>query len=195
MDHESDERLMQQVGLDMRQPLSVLLRRYASPLATFLRRMCGDHHLAEELFQETFLAVWTSRKKYQHPRPFRSWLFGIATNKCRLEQRRVAVPLAPLNDGGAAAPVAGGPSPVEAAIAAETAALVDRVILRLPAQQRSVMVLRVWNGLSYAEIAETLQLTEATVRSHMFHALERLRQYLEPRMADLPGSCQHGTCK
>jgi RNA polymerase sigma-70 factor (ECF subfamily) len=179
---DSDECLMQRVARGEREPLSALLRRHASALLTFLRRMSGDHHRSEELFQETFLAVWTGRAKYQYPRPFRAWLFGIALNKCRAEYRqRTAEPLE-YDAGTDAAPPAGDPSPVEAAIAVETAALVEEAVLCLPAQQRSVVVLRVWNGLSYAEIAEALGRTEATVRSHMFHGLASLRKYLEPRM-------------
>lgn len=52
----------------------------------------------------------------------------------------------------------------------------------LPPQQRSVVVLRVWNAMSYAEIAEVAGCTEATVRSHMHHALAAMRKYLEPRL-------------
>jgi RNA polymerase sigma-70 factor (ECF subfamily) len=180
--HDSDERLMQRVGRGERPPLSALLRRYADPLATFLRRMTGDHHRGEELFQETFLAVWLGRQKYQYPRPFRAWLFSIAANKCRADYRRRRAAPAPLDDGDEAMPPAADPSPVEAAVATETAALVERAVLRLPAQQRSVVVLRIWNGLSYAEIADALERTESTVRSTMFHALETLRKHLEPQM-------------
>lgn len=61
---EPDERLMQQVALGQRDPLEVLLRRYASPLLTFIQRMIGDRHRAEELFQEVFLAVWIRRGAY-----------------------------------------------------------------------------------------------------------------------------------
>jgi RNA polymerase sigma-70 factor (ECF subfamily) len=56
-------------------------------------------------------------------------------------------------------------------------------VAQLPAQQRAVVVLRVWDGLSYAEIAEAVGRTEATVRSHMHHGLTALRKYLEPRLA------------
>jgi RNA polymerase sigma-70 factor (ECF subfamily) len=180
--HESDERLMQRVGRGERAPLSTLLRRYADPLATLIWRMTGDHHRGEELFQETFLAVWLGRRKYQYPRPFRAWLFGIALNKCRADFRQRREAPAPLEDSGEMAPPSTGPSPVEAAVAVETAALVERAVLRLPELQRSVVVLRIWNGLSYAEVAEALGRTEATVRSHMFHALEALRKHLGPRM-------------
>jgi RNA polymerase sigma-70 factor (ECF subfamily) len=53
----------------------------------------------------------------------------------------------------------------------------------LPPQQRVVVVLRVWDGLSYAQIAEVLGRTEATVRSHMHHGLIALRKDLDPLLA------------
>ena len=67
-------------------------------------------------------------------------------------------------------------------VATEAAALVSAAVTRLPPQQRAVVVLRVWEGMSYAEIAEALGRSEGTVRSHMHHALAALREYLEPRL-------------
>jgi RNA polymerase sigma-70 factor (ECF subfamily) len=78
--------------------------------------------------------------------------------------------------------VTSGPSPVEAAIASETVTLVAAAVAGLPPGQRSVVVLRIWNGLPYHEIAEILQRSQSTVRSQMFHALAGLRRYLEPRL-------------
>jgi RNA polymerase sigma-70 factor (ECF subfamily) len=178
---ESDEQLMQQVSRGDRPPLSILLRRHANSLLTFLQRMCGNHHRSEELFQETFLAVWTGRERYRYPRPFRAWLFGIALNKCRAELRDRWPGLVSL-DGGAGLIASSGPAPVEAAIATETAALVQKAVLRLPPRQRSVVVLRIWNNLPYAEIAAALGQREATVRTSMFHALATMRKYLEPQL-------------
>ena len=179
---ESDEQLMGQVADGRHEPLSVLLRRYASPLLTFIRRMNGDHHQSEELFQEVFLAVWNGRRKYRFPEPFRAWLFAIAANKCRAEYRRAS--RTPLILDTATTAVASGrePTPPDCAVATETAALVEKAVLGLPAQQRSVVVLRIWNGFSFAEIARVLGRRESTVRSNMFHALAALRRYLEPRM-------------
>ncbi len=67
-------------------------------------------------------------------------------------------------------------------MAAEPPAGVANAVARLPQQQRAVLVLRIWNGLSYAEIAQVIDRSEGTVRSHMFHALSTIRKYLEPRM-------------
>ena len=179
--HEPDEGLMADVARGHREPLDRLVRRYANPLLTFLMRMLGDRHRSEELFQDVFLAVWTGRHKYCYPRPFRSWLFGIAMNKCRADFRgraRAAV----ADDYPTVALVSREPPPPEVAIDAETATLVATAVARLPAAQRVVVVLRVYNGLAYREIADIADKTESTVRSQMFHALASMRKYLEPRL-------------
>jgi len=68
---ERDEWLMAQVADGKREHLEPLIRRYANPLLTFIRRMVGDQHRSEELFQDVFLAVWVKRRQYQFPRPLR----------------------------------------------------------------------------------------------------------------------------
>jgi RNA polymerase sigma-70 factor (ECF subfamily) len=182
--NERDEWLMGQVALGKRDHLEPLIRRYASPLLTFIQRMIGDRHRSEDVFQDVFLAVWTHRKQYQFPRPFKAWLYAIAINKCHALGRRRAFVSTPFAEESIPVP-ASGPSPAETAIATETAALVSAAVAELPTQQRAVVALRVWNGLSYAEIAEVVGRTEATVRSHMHHGLVAMRRYLEPRMNPL----------
>ena len=181
-DYEPDERLMQQVALGEREPMNTLLRRYASPLLSFIQRMVGDRHRAEELFQEVFLAVWAGRRTYDYSRPFRPWLFGIAVKKCRFDFRKRPRLAIVLDEDSAATCAAPDPSPVEVAIASETACLVASAVAKLPPRQRTVLVLRIWNGLSYHEIAEIVGRTDTTVRSHMFHGLAAVRKYLEPRL-------------
>lgn len=178
--HEQDEWLMAQVAEGRRELLEPLVRRYASPLLTFIRRMVGDRHRSEELFQEAFLAVWAKRKQYQFPRPFKPWLYAIALNKCRESFRGRELPAVELKDG--LMPMSAGPAPDETVISTETATLVAAAVGHLPAQQRAVVVLRIWDSLSYADIAATVGRTEGTVRSHMHHGLAAMRKYLEPRL-------------
>lgn len=179
--HERDEWLMAQVALGHREHLEPLLRRYAGPLLTFIQRMIGDRHRSEELFQDVFLSVWRHRAQYRFPKPFKSWLFAIAANACRAEYRKRR-PLATqhLETEQMVAGSTPEPNPEMAAISVETAAQVVEAVNRLPTKQRTVVVMRVWSGLSYAEIAQSLGRSEATVRSHMHHALAALRQSLTP---------------
>jgi RNA polymerase sigma-70 factor (ECF subfamily) len=181
---QSDERLMQLVASGQREPLTILLRPHANGVLTFLVRMLGDRARGEELFQDVFLAVWTARQTYRFPRPFRAWLFGIAANHCRNERRqreRRPVTVDPLTlDAG----VGASDSPMAGAVATETRLIVEDAVTTLPTQQRTAVVLRVWNGCSFAEIAESLGCTEATARSHLSLALGTLRRCLEPKLRE-----------
>lgn len=180
--HESDEWLMGQVASGNRDCLETLMRRHATPLLTFLVRMRGNRHRAEELFQEVFLAVWTKRKTYKLPKSFRFWLYAIAANRCRADFRKAQLPTAPANSATNTDAVSTEQGPRDAAVAVENAHIVDQAVQRLPTNQRTVVVLRIWNQMSFAEIAEAMSLKEGTVRSHMHHALTSLRQSLQPQL-------------
>ncbi len=176
-----DEWLMGQVALGKQEFLEPLVRRYASSLLTYIQRMTGDAHRAEELFQEVFWRVWTKRKLYRFPKSFKPWLFTIATNYCRSSFRKKQVATVSM-EGDLPPAAVSSSTPVEAAIDTETATIVETAVAQLPHQQRTVVVLRTWNGLSYAEIAEIVGRKEATVRSNMHHGLAAMRKYLEPRL-------------
>lgn len=173
--NERDEWLMAQVALGQREALEPLVRRYAGPLSGFIRRLVGDPHRSEDLFQDVFLSVWAKRSQYQFPRPFKPWLYTIALNACRASfrsaSRRTFAELAPDTAGG-------DPAPSDPAVATETAELVAKAVQQLPEQQRLAVVMRIWEGMSYAEIAQVVGRTEATVRSNMHHALAALRETL-----------------
>ena len=182
---QRDEWLMSQLAAGKREGLEPLIHRYAGPILTFIRRMVGDRHRSEELFQEVFLSVWKKRAQYEYPRPFKPWLFAIALNQCRAASRaRRFPPSLDLDEDSPAAPMARDPSPVDRAVATETAVIVSAAVAQLPPQQRAVVVLRIWDGLSYAEIAEIVDRSEGTVRSNMHHGLAAVRAYLEPRLRE-----------
>ena len=176
-DEPSDEGLMREVVRGRADRLEPLVRRYSVRLMTFLSRMVGDRHRAEELFQEVFLAVWLKRHRYDPDRAFRPWLYAIAINTCRASFRRRVLTTASLHETD---PTDDGEAPGDRICAAETATLVSRAITRLPEQQRTVVVLRIWEVLPYARIAEIVGCAEGTVRSHMHHGLAALRRHLEP---------------
>ena len=174
-----DELLMAQIAAGHAELLEMLVRRYGVRLLTFITRFIGDRHRGEELFQEVFLAVWSKRHQYQTTRPFRPWLYAIAVNKCRELLRRVPAPATGYEEQE---PASAEETPSEHALTDQRAALVVRAVQRLPAKQRMVVMLRVWDDLSYAEIAESSGCTESTVRSHMHLALATLRKELERHM-------------
>ncbi len=179
---ESDEWLMQQVQAGRRDCLEVLVRRYATPLLTYLHRLSGTRHLAEDLLQETFLAVWARRETYAGRGSFGSWLFTIATNCFRQAHRSRSRRFSLVDIGDMAdAALCPSPTPMEQCLKTEQHQALAVAISNLPEQQRMVLVLRHWNRLPHAEIAKVVDCSESTVRSHLHHALNNIRRYMESR--------------
>ncbi len=177
---ESDEHLMGQVQRGNREALEKLVRRHASPLLTFIVRMTGDRHKSEDIFQDVFLAVWKKRKQYKIAKTFRSWLYTIAANKCRDDYRRSTHRPKPTDQTDTE--VDHQQTPVQMAIATETSTLVADVIADLPVQQRTTIVLRIWNQLTYREIADLMSVSEGTARSNMHRALEAMRHKISAQI-------------
>lgn len=174
---------MGQVAQGRHEPLETLMRRHASPVLTFIHRMLGNRHRAEELFQEVFLAIWIKRSTYKLEQPFRCWLYAIAANCCRVELRRRPSPVTTSNEILSAEVVADGKTPVDSVLTGEIASMIESAIADLPVRQRTVVVMRIWNQMSFAEIANAIESTEGTARSHMHHALKSLRQRLQRHLA------------
>jgi RNA polymerase sigma-70 factor (ECF subfamily) len=180
---ERDEWLMVQVAQGRAEMLEPLVRRHGTPLLTFIVHMVRDRQRSEDLFQDVFLAVWSKRSRYRFPLPFKAWLYKIAVNRVRAVLRRRVGPVLGFDDDcDTTAPPARNSSPADVAIATESATIVRQAVELLPSRQRIVVVMRIWNGMSYAEIAESLGVREVTIRSAMHDALATIRRHLEPRM-------------
>ena len=139
-------------------------------------RLCGDANLAEDAAQEAFIRAWKHLPNYEPRSPFRNWVYRIATNAAldvlRRERETVDV------DGLPLASAEQGP---EAAVEGlERGEQVRQAVLALPPASRAVLVLREYEGLSYREIAETLDIPIGTVMSRLNYARKRLRQSLAP---------------
>src|SRR5207248_102087 len=77
----SDEELLTAFCRGRREAFAVLIRRYERELYGYLRRYLGDDHLADDVFQNTFLQVYIKGDQYETGRPVRPWLYTIATNQ------------------------------------------------------------------------------------------------------------------
>lgn len=153
-----------------------LVQRYQHLAFNVCYRLLGHRAEAEDWAQETFLRAYTRLQLFDRERPFGPWLARIATNLClnHLAQRRpVAVPLDEELD---AAPPEQNPE-VHREQVEQTEAL-QTAWLNLPPHYRAVMELRHFHDLSYAEIAEALQLPVSDVKSHLFRARKLLAQKL-----------------
>ena len=167
----SDEDLMLEVRDGSRTAFEALFARYREPVWRFFRRRTADAGRAEELAQDTFVAILQGARRYERRGSFRSYLFGAAYNVLMSDRRRHAhrdaVPLD--------ADPAGETADLEAAI------WVRDAIATLDPADREVLMLREYEQLSYQEIAELRRIPINTVRSQLFRARAALKAALESR--------------
>lgn len=156
---------------------SEIMRRHRETIYRLARGHVGDPDIAFDLVQETFVAAFRALDRYDQGRPLRAWLSRIAINKCRDWARRRAVRRLLLP---AAAPEDFSEVP-DPAPAIDTAAA-DRqelemlwtAIAALPRQLREPLILRTVEGLTQAETAAILRISEKAVETRLYRARSRL---------------------
>ncbi len=176
-----DFRLMDLVRQGGAAAFTELVERHQNRLYRFFRLLGEDRGLAEDLVQEVFLRVFLARERYRPIVTFSAYLFSIARNvwRDRLRRQRRSPRLA-LNDRQALEKAVDGAkfiSGVEENLAARLD--VREALVELPDPQRLALILSLYQGLSYAEIAAVLEIPAGTVKSRMFHALRRLKEKLK----------------
>jgi len=144
-----------------------LFLRYRNPIYGFFRRRLSQPARAEELAQETFLAVVKAIKRYQPSARFRTYLYGIAMKLLLAERRKVGRETERVADDVPARSV--GP---------EDALWIRRAIEALDPEHREALMLREFEQLSYEEIAALLEIPVNTVRSRLFRARTALKDLL-----------------
>lgn len=168
-----------------------IVLHYRSAVRRFIHRYVQDPERVEDLSQETFLRVFRARERYQPTAAFRTWLFTIATRLClndlrsRRREKKVIAPISGAPDGEASPDFLEGlpdlsPESAEEALQRrELEEAVDRAIAELPPQQRAAILLLRFEDLSYAEIAEALEISVMAVKSLVHRGREGLRERLE----------------
>jgi RNA polymerase sigma-70 factor (ECF subfamily) len=153
--------------------------RHAPAVHRYLSRRIGPS-LADDLMAETFLVAFRRRKGYDLGQPdARPWLYGIATNLVRHERRAEIRRYRALARTGVD-PVSEHPEDeVVARVVASTAhRRLATVLAKLPAGERSVLLLVAWEQLRYEEVARALDIPVGTVRSRLHSARKRIRAVL-----------------
>jgi RNA polymerase sigma-70 factor (ECF subfamily) len=153
-----------------------LVEKYGSRVYWFCRRRVGTDEDARDLAQEVLVAAHESLPGLRDPAGFGGWLFGIARNRWRMRLRRLARAETPLDD-----------LDVEPASAAEPEErlrleglkrLLEDLVGGLGGDQREVVELYYWDGLTYDEISAVLDVPKTTVKSRLHEARRSLRSTL-----------------
>jgi RNA polymerase sigma-70 factor (ECF subfamily) len=168
-----------------------LMVRYQGRLLTILEHLVGDRDQAEDLAQEVFLRVYRARKSYVPGAKFSTWLYTIANNAAsnalRRRWRRREVSLKVRDSGPLAC------RPLEKAIQAASSGMPTRQLDKAEIQdvihaaleslnerQRMAVLLCKFEGMSYADIAESMELSPQAIKSLLSRARVNLREVLEP---------------
>jgi len=146
--------------------LGELYRRHGRALFGYLLRMSGDRMVAEEILQDTLVAVWRGAAGFEARASVRTWLFGIARRQAlqRLRKRSAPAPAEIVDRADAA------PGPEELAVLASGGTAVAAAVGRLPDHHREVVALAMVAGLPLAEVAGILGISVGTVKSRLFNA-------------------------
>ncbi len=161
-----------------------IVNRYKNSLYAFLKQFLNRHELIEDVFQETFVQLFTSRESFDETRPLRPWLFTIAANKAkdalRKWQRTAAVPIGTIAesedlsfDDVLNSISADSTVPSDKLEKSETAARVGTIIANMPENLREILILAYFNGFSYKQMADILSIPIGTVKSRLHTAVGR----------------------
>ena len=177
----TDAELMAAVRAGDRDAFARLVDRHKDAVVNYLARLTGSRDRAEDLGQETFLRLYRSAATYDERGYLRAFLYRIATNLVRSEERRekrlrLLAPFLRPDDRSDRAEPAAPAGLLRAELHRELAA----AIAALPLGYRVPLVLHEIEGWPYAEVARELALSEGTVKSRIHRGRERLRRRLSP---------------
>ena len=151
-----------------------VVEKYQNILYGTAYLMTGNRTAAEDHVQEAFLSAWKNIGSFRSGYPLKPWLVRILVNKVLSHQRANAIPMISLDTEFFADPA--GDDPAEEIAQRDQ---LRRVMQRLSTEQRQVVLLRYFAGLSLAETAEALGRRQGTVKSQTSRALEQLKDLIE----------------
>ena len=172
---ESDDDLVREAKTGSRQAFSELVRRHQRALMRVSLRFARDQALAEDVVQESFIKAYQKLNLFEGRASFKSWLIQIAMNTAKNRLRGRAFAQATVEDEGASP----DPGAEREMICGDVRALIRREVDRLPEKQRIALTLRIYEDLSFKEIADAMGSPYDTAKANYRHALLKLRKRLE----------------
>jgi len=154
-----------------------LYRRYSSRIFAYCLKVLGEREAANDAFQDTFTRFFNSARVDREMTNLPAYLLRIARNVCLNEKRAKSTPVS-IDD----IEVPAFDTPYEKT---ELLQLISTALELLPLQYREAFVLREYDGMAYAEIAEITGITEESARIRVFRARDKIRMILKPYLVDL----------
>lgn len=175
----ADADLVRRIRAGDERALGEVFRAHFSGMASFVQRFVRSPDVAEELVQDVFLKLWTKREQLAEIETLRTYLFRAARNTALNHLRRQKLERRWQEEQGADDDPPAAFAADEEATEQEVAAAVQEAINKLPPRCREVFMLSRDGGLTYAEIARTLEISVKTVETQMGRALKSLRVSLK----------------
>jgi len=184
INNQNDTELFARFAAGEESAFRTIIKRYKNSLYAFLRRFLNDQNLIEDIFQETFLQIFTSRKNFDTSRPLKPWLFTIAANKAkdalRKKQRSTAMTIGTIADSEQMSfedvlnsITSDKVVPYDNMARNETASRVRQVIANMPENLREILILAYFNKFSYKQMASILSIPIGTVKSRLHTSVHR----------------------
>lgn len=179
-DSDPDVEALREVAAGNSEAFARVVDRHQARLLRLCGRLLGDAEEARDAAQEVFLKAFRKAASFRPQGQVFTWLYRIAVNHClnRLRRRRlvrfVSLERGGEEDGPAMDLPDGAPDPAAALELRRRWEATRRAIGRLPENQRVVLLLAKFEGLSHRQIGEILGITEGAVESRLFRALRRL---------------------
>jgi len=178
----SDEELVEACQAGEASAFDVLVARWEDRIRGAAYRFLGSEEEAKDVAQEAFLKAYRALGGFKREARFSSWLYQIATNLCRdrLRRRRSrgTVSLEEMEETGGAI-VETRPGAHDRLLQEDLARAVRRAIHALGEEQREVVILKEYEGLTFLEIAQALDVPVSTVKTRLYRGLGQLRLRLE----------------
>jgi RNA polymerase sigma-70 factor (ECF subfamily) len=185
VEFDADQDIVARCRSDDREAFAELVRKYQSRVLTLATRMLDNRSEAEDVAQDIFVKVFQSLHDFRGASRFSTWLYRITVNYClnhirrRTRQQQTLV-LTELEDWLQESPMS---NPQKTLEEKQRWALVQAKLQLLSPEHRTIILLRDFEGLSYEEIADVLQLESGTVKSRLHRARMELKALLEPYLA------------
>lgn len=184
----SDDHLIARTLAGETEAFSILVRRWERPIYSLTLRMLGRDEDARDACQEAFLAAFRNLSKFRGDAKFSSWMYRIALNACHTRLRSsngcggVSYSLDEEDEHGRRLDVADTSleDMPEQMHREERSHLVRRALQALPPEMRQVIVMKEYEEMTFAEIAEVLGIPVSTVKSRLYTGLQQMRLRLNP---------------
>jgi RNA polymerase sigma-70 factor (ECF subfamily) len=195
---ENEALLVQRAAAGDARAYELLVIKYQRRITRLIGRLVRDVDLVDDIAQETFIRAWRALPKFRGDAQFYTWLYRIAVNtakKALLELKRDPIvteaALRSVDDDDETSrrenELISESTPESELAAREIAAAVNAAMEALPEDLRQAITLREIEGLSYEEIAETMNCPIGTVRSRIFRAREAISAKVKPLLSHQSG--------